>query len=286
MPYSKYLPEHMGAITLSPPDPFVAGSYVELTLVYTAGNVRHRPHRHGEKYRGAPRRIFAKPQFTRPDAPNFTTVEASNGAKLEVWFDRLNIRPYANTVLIRIGRGYLRAGDTLTIRLGDRRQGLPPGSAPQTKFVEKNVELRSFGRCVRDLRILRAAAPAGIRSRGRSCGAAGRRSCRRLPLIGRAVSASDRRRRTFGQSDRRRRCGCLTFETNATRCAVCRSRSRSTKATARASSTASSQRRLAIFDLNVIAGGETVWRVRIRCGVVSASAQRRSWGGSARPKRW
>ena len=74
-------------------------------------------------------------------APNFTTVEASNGAKLEVWFDRLNIRPYANTLLIRIGRGYLRAGDTLTIRLGDRRQG-SPGFRLQTN-CEERVELRT-----------------------------------------------------------------------------------------------------------------------------------------------
>ena len=82
---------------------------------------------------------FSKPQFDKPDAPNFTTVEASNGAKLEVWFDRLNIRPYANTLLIRIGRGYLRAGDTLTIWMGDRRWG-SPGLRLQTN-VEKNVEL-------------------------------------------------------------------------------------------------------------------------------------------------
>jgi len=82
---------------------------------------------------------FSKPQFDKPDAPKFTTVEASNGAKLEVWFDRLNIRPYANTLLIRIGRGYLRAGDTLTIWMGDRRWG-SPGLRLQTN-VEKNVEL-------------------------------------------------------------------------------------------------------------------------------------------------
>src|SRR5256886_17575294 len=84
---------------------------------------------------------MGKPQFDRPAAPNFTTVVASNGAKLEVWFDRLNIRPYANTLLIRVGRGYLRAGDTLTIRLGDRRQG-SPGLRLQTN-VENNVELRT-----------------------------------------------------------------------------------------------------------------------------------------------
>jgi len=140
MPYSKYLPEHMGAITLAPAGPFVAGSHAELVLVYTAGTF-------GIDDTGMVKiswrttSDFAKPQFDKPQAANFTTVAASNGAKLEVWFDRLNIRPYANTLLIRVGRGYLRAGDTLTIRLGDRRQG-SPGLRLQTN-VEKNVELRT-----------------------------------------------------------------------------------------------------------------------------------------------
>ena len=84
---------------------------------------------------------MAKPQFDKPQAANFTTVEASNGAKLEVWYDRLNIRPYVNTLLIRVGRGYLRQGDTLTIRFGDRRQG-SPGWRLQTN-CEKNVELKT-----------------------------------------------------------------------------------------------------------------------------------------------
>jgi hypothetical protein len=140
MPYSKYLPEHMGSIALSPPGPFVAGSHVELMLVYTAGKF-------GIDDTGMVKvswrttSDFAKPQFTRPDAPNFTNVEASNSAKLEVWFDRLNIRPYGNTLLIRVGRGFLRSGDTLTIRLGDRRQG-SPGFRLQTN-VESKVELRT-----------------------------------------------------------------------------------------------------------------------------------------------
>jgi hypothetical protein len=140
MPYSKYLPEQMGNIRLLTPGPFVAGSLTELVLVYTAGTF-------GVDDTGMLKISWrttsdlSKPQFAKPDAPNFATVEASNGAKLEVWFDRLNIRPYANTVLIRVGRGYLRAGDTLTIRLGDRRQG-SPGLRLQTN-VERRVELRT-----------------------------------------------------------------------------------------------------------------------------------------------
>jgi hypothetical protein len=140
MPFTRYLPEHMGSIALSPAGPFVAGSHAELTLVYTAGTF-------GIDDTGMLKVSWrttsdmAKPQFDKPQAENFTTVEASNGAKLEVWFDRLNIRPYANTLLIRVGRGYLRQGDTLTIRFGDRRQG-SPGWRLQTN-VEKKVELRS-----------------------------------------------------------------------------------------------------------------------------------------------
>ncbi len=140
MPFSTYLPEHMGSIRLAPPGPFVAGSHAELTLVYTAGTF-------GIDDTGMVKISWrttsdmSKPQFDKPAAPNFTTVEASNGAKLEVWFDRLNIRPYANTLLIRVGRGYLRAGDTLTIRLGDRRQG-SPGYRLQTN-VEEHVELKT-----------------------------------------------------------------------------------------------------------------------------------------------
>src|SRR5277367_323560 len=140
MPFSKYLPEHMGSIRLTPAGPFVAGSYAELTLVYTAGTF-------GIDDTGMLKISWrttsdtSKPQFDKPQAANFTSVEASNGAKLEVWFDRLNVRPYANTLLIRVGRGYLRAGDTLTVRLGDRRQG-SPGFRLQTN-VEAKVELRT-----------------------------------------------------------------------------------------------------------------------------------------------
>ena len=140
MPYSAYLPEHMGSIKLAPAGPFVAGSYAELVLTYTAGTF-------GIDDTGMLKVSWrttsdmSKPQFDKPQAANYTTVEASNGAKLEVWFDRLNIRPYANTLLIRVGRGYLRLGDTLTIRFGDRRQG-SPGWRLQTN-VEKAVELRT-----------------------------------------------------------------------------------------------------------------------------------------------
>ncbi len=141
MPHSIYLPEHMGSATLDPPGPFVAGSHAELTLTYTAGTF-------GIDDSGMLKISWrttsdmAKPQLKDPAAPNYTTVEASNGAVLECWIDRLNIRPWVNTLLIRVGRGYLRAGDTITVRFGDRRNG-SPGLRLQTN-CEERFELKTF----------------------------------------------------------------------------------------------------------------------------------------------
>lgn len=134
MPFSTYLPEHMGSATLAPSGPFVAGTHEEFTLVYTAGTF-------GIDDTGMLKISWrttsdmAKPQFTAPAAANYTTVEASNGAKLEYWIERLNIRPWVNTLLIRVGRGYLRAGETITVRFGDRRGG-SPGIRLQTNCEE------------------------------------------------------------------------------------------------------------------------------------------------------
>jgi hypothetical protein len=141
MPLSAYLPEHMGSATLAPSRPFVAGSHAELTLTYTAGTF-------GIDDSGMIKVSWrttsdmAKPQFTEPSATNYTTVEASNGAKLEYWFDRLNVRPWVNTLLVRVGRGFLREGDTLTVRFGDRRQG-SPGLRLQTN-CEERFELKVY----------------------------------------------------------------------------------------------------------------------------------------------
>lgn len=141
MPFADYLPEHMGTAALSPAGPQIAGSHAELTLTYTAGTF-------GIDDTGMLKISWrttsdmAKPQFKDPAAPNYTSVEASNGAKLEVWFERLNVRPWVNTLLIRVGRGYLRKGDTITVRFGDRRQG-SPGIRLQTN-CEERFELKTY----------------------------------------------------------------------------------------------------------------------------------------------
>jgi hypothetical protein len=135
MPFCDYLPEEMGSAALSPPGPFVAGSFAELTLVYTAGFF-------GIDDSGMMKISWrttsdmGKPQFEKPDAPNYTTVEASNGAVLDCRVDRVNIRPWTNTLVIRVDRGFLKAGDTITVRLGDRRKG-SPGLRLQTNAEDR-----------------------------------------------------------------------------------------------------------------------------------------------------
>ncbi len=139
MPLASYLPDQMGTAVLSPAGPFICGSYQELTLVYTAGAF-------GIDDTGMLKIVwrttsdFGKPQFDKPDEPNYTTVTASNGAKLEHRVDRVNIRPWANALVIRVGRGFLREGETITIKLGDRSKG-SPGIRMQTN-VEETFELK------------------------------------------------------------------------------------------------------------------------------------------------
>jgi len=141
MPFSTYLREDMGSATISPAGPFEAGSWAELTLVYTAG-------RFGIDDSGMLKISWrttsdmGKPQFDRPAAPNYTTVVASNGAVLQHWFDRVNIRPWTNTLVIRVGRGFLKAGETITVRFGDRSGG-SPGIRLQTNF-EETFEFKTF----------------------------------------------------------------------------------------------------------------------------------------------
>jgi hypothetical protein len=102
----------------------VAGTLASLELVYTAGYF-------GIDDTGAimiswrTTSDFAKPQFDKPQAPNYTTVTASNGAELEYRVDRMNIRPLAHTLFIRVKKDYLREGDRITVRLGDRSAGSP-----------------------------------------------------------------------------------------------------------------------------------------------------------------
>jgi len=140
VPHSIYLPERMGTAVISPAGAVEAGSFQSFTLTYTAGYF-------GIDDTGSIKVVhrfasdMGRPQWSDPQAANYTTVEASNGAVLEVQYDaKRNIRPWDKTLFIRVIRGFLREGDTITVRFGDRRHG-SPGMRVQT-FVEPTFEFR------------------------------------------------------------------------------------------------------------------------------------------------
>ena len=140
MPHSTYLPEKMGSAKVEPTGDFEAGSYQEFVLTYTAGYF-------GIDDTGSLKIVhrfasdMGKPQFDNPGAANYVTVEASNGAVLQVEYDiKRNIRPWDKTLYIKVVRGFLREGDRIVVRFGDRRQG-SPGMRLQT-FCEATFEFK------------------------------------------------------------------------------------------------------------------------------------------------
>ncbi|MCP4388573.1 MAG: DUF3604 domain-containing protein [Gammaproteobacteria bacterium] len=134
------MPEKMGSATIEPSGSFEAGSYQEFTLTYSAGYF-------GIDDTGSLKIVhrfasdMGKPQFNDPAAANFVSVEASNGAILQVEYDgKRNIRPWDKTLYIKVVRGFLREGDQIIVRFGDRRQG-SPGMRIQT-FCEDTFEFK------------------------------------------------------------------------------------------------------------------------------------------------
>jgi hypothetical protein len=123
--HTDYMAREIGTVALTPGGPVVAGGWVSFELVFTAG-------RFGMDDTGSIRICtrqvsdLATPQFGDPAAPNHVSAEASNGAVLRLSFDpKLAMRPWSRTLTVAVERGFLRPGDTITVRLGDRRGGSP-----------------------------------------------------------------------------------------------------------------------------------------------------------------
>lgn len=137
---SSYLNDRVGHATITPVSPCEAGAFASLTLVYTAGYF-------GIDDTGSLKIVhrfasdMGKMQFTDPAGWNYVTAHASNGAVLELRYDQKgNLRPWDKTLLIRVQRGFLREGDTITVHIGDPREG-SPGIRIQT-FSEATFEFK------------------------------------------------------------------------------------------------------------------------------------------------
>ena len=138
--HSTYLAERAGSATITPTTTCEAGQFAALTLTYTAGYF-------GIDDTGSLKIVhrfasdMGKMQFSDPAGWNYVTAHASNGAVLELRYDmKGNIRPWDKTLLIRVQRGFLREGDTITVHIGDTRQG-SPGIRIQT-FTEPTFEFK------------------------------------------------------------------------------------------------------------------------------------------------
>jgi hypothetical protein len=138
--HSTYLNDRIGHAEITPSEPVEAGAFASFTLVYTAGYF-------GIDDTGGLKIVhrfasdMGKPQFDNPTGWNYVTAEASNGAVLELRYDQKgNIRPWDKTIAIRVQRGFLREGDTITVRIGDMRKG-SPGIRVQT-FTEPTFEFK------------------------------------------------------------------------------------------------------------------------------------------------
>lgn len=118
-----YAPEVLGRVDIECPAEIVAGSLTTARVTYTAG-------RFGIDDQGSVRFLFrfasdaGRPQFDRPNAPNYCTVSASNATRLVAeYHPRGAFRPWFKAIRVNVMRDALREGDSITLVLGDRSQG-------------------------------------------------------------------------------------------------------------------------------------------------------------------
>jgi len=118
-----YAPEILGRVDVDAPPEIVAGSMSSVRITFTAG-------RFGIDDQGSLRFLFrfasdaGRPQFERPNAPNFCTAFASNGATLALeYHPRGAFRPWFKSIRVNVMRDALCEGDQVMLVLGDRSQG-------------------------------------------------------------------------------------------------------------------------------------------------------------------
>lgn len=83
---------------------------------------------------------WAAPQFRDPTAADYVSVRATQPVKLALAFGREGVRPWAQTITVRVTEGALGHGDRVTLVLGDTIAG-GPGMRAQT-FAEERFRFR------------------------------------------------------------------------------------------------------------------------------------------------
>ncbi len=113
---------HLGECSVDRQDA-LAGQHGTWTFTYVTGS-------YGIEDSGALRLAWRMvsdwemPQFTDKTKSGYSTLTTSSGAELSITYDRF-LRPYTNSLLIRVVRGSLKPGDTVTLTLGEKKYGAP-----------------------------------------------------------------------------------------------------------------------------------------------------------------
>jgi hypothetical protein len=132
--------QRLGTVELILQQAIVAGSVGQWTLVYHVGS-------YGMDSGGTLKLAWPlvsdweKPQFEHPDQPGYTTVHTDGAARLRATYHaKAHVRPWTPCLVIDVYDGSLSPGDTVTIVLGDQRDG-SPGIRAQT-FQASSYEFR------------------------------------------------------------------------------------------------------------------------------------------------
>ena len=130
----------LGTASLTPTDPVEVRTFRSFVLTYTVGTL-------GIDDTGGIRIAWrtvgdtGRLQTADPAAPNYVTAESNGEGRLSLEYSRMGgQRPWSEILTVRQHGGYLRPGEEITIRLGDRRQG-SPGLLTQT-FAEAGRDFR------------------------------------------------------------------------------------------------------------------------------------------------
>lgn len=114
-----------GTADLTPKGSFEARSFQTFTLTYHTG-------RYGLDDTGSIKIVFrftadgGPLQTDDPSAPNYVTAASSNGVPLGLSFSyNGHVRPWYQALTVMVSKGYLREGDSITLKVGDTSGGSP-----------------------------------------------------------------------------------------------------------------------------------------------------------------
>jgi hypothetical protein len=131
----------LGAATIEPDGPVVAGSTVTLTYTYTAGH----PVDDGGYLKVVFRIVgdFGTPQFDDPAAPNYCAIRTTGDCRIAPrWDGKGHTRPWSKALYLQVTRGFLDRGEQIIVVLGDASGG-SPGWRVQT-FCEHTFEFKTL----------------------------------------------------------------------------------------------------------------------------------------------